>query len=197
MNSLNEVHDPATLELGEVEYRIRYIINTLYDCCFIGPIVVIPLKPYGYQIKLGLPSIERPFSLAAELPDKVFFEWIAEQLRIASLHTVKHYALQLHHIDIFPFGGRPNVFKINMPRLMGGVNAKSVAQTIPPYIKQETQGNRPKPSAPIVIHNGGKPSDGTTNEPDWYGTEEEYSHLTSINPNINYYIYEEVSEGDE
>lgn len=194
MNSLNEVHDPATQELGEVEYRIRYIINKLYDCCFIGPIVVIPLKPYGYQIKLGLPSIERPFSLAAELPDNVFFEWITEQLRIASLHTVKHYALQLHHVDFFPFGGRPNVFKINMPRLMGGVNARSVAQTIPLYMNP---GNHPKSPAPIIIHNGGKPTDGTVNKSDWYGTEEEYSRLTSINPNINYYIYEEVSECGE
>lgn len=195
MNSLNEVQGPATLELGEVEYRIRYIINTLYDCCFVGPIVVIPLKPFGYQIKLGLPSIERPFSLAAELPDNLFFEWIAEQLRIASLHTVKHYSIQLHLIEMFPFGGKPNVFKINMPRVAEGVNAKSVAQTIPPYIKQETT---PKPPKPIIIHNQGKPTEGTTaSESDWFGTEEEYARLTTINPNINYYIYEEVDTGGE
>lgn len=84
----------ATQEYGD---QIKALIEQIYDCCFVGEIEV-KILPNGFQVLIGLPSIERPFSLAADLPWDDFLIYFKNNLKRTPLWD--RYTLELTQPNI-------------------------------------------------------------------------------------------------
>lgn len=87
----------VTRELGEFEAELVSLIEEVYECCFTGKLEVIKLKPCGYQVKLGMPSIDRPISFAAEVCKDKFLKLFKTELRSAYHASVQRDTLQLQY----------------------------------------------------------------------------------------------------
>ena len=49
------------------------------------------MQPCGYEVILGLDTIEKPLHIAAELPWEEFLKFMEEELRKRHLHTTEYY----------------------------------------------------------------------------------------------------------
>lgn len=104
MNTQTEAQDQVTPELG-VRDKVLEIIEKVYECCFAGNLRVIPLKTVGWQVEIGLPNIEKPFVLAAELPLDEFLKYLEKELRFSSWDYTEHYKVELNYSTL----EKPNI----------------------------------------------------------------------------------------
>lgn len=83
--------EQVTQELGE---QVKKLIEDLYESCYIGQIKV-NILPKGYQVFIGMPTVERPFSLAADLSWNKFLLYLKDNLKHSPLQEWFRYTLQL------------------------------------------------------------------------------------------------------
>lgn len=91
MNQQTMEKEQVTQDLGE---QVKNLIESVYDACYIGQLKVNVL-PNGYQVLIGLPSVERPFSLAADLPWDKFLIYLKQNLTCTPLQEWFRYTLSL------------------------------------------------------------------------------------------------------
>lgn len=83
----------------ELEQAIREIFLDIYKAEYLGKIWINKLKPYGYEVKLGLQVPEFPLVIYAELKDEDFLKFFREEIKSRNLIKVYYSTLKK---EMFP-----------------------------------------------------------------------------------------------
>ena len=86
----------------ELEQAIQEIFLDLYKAEYLGKIKIEKLKPYGYQVKLGLQNPDSPLVIYGQLEDDAFLKFFREEMKTKSL--IRTYYSSLKTMPRFPDG---------------------------------------------------------------------------------------------
>lgn len=93
------------MTITELEQAIRDCVCELYEKEYIGPLKLIPLKPFGWDLRLGFDNDYKPLHIAAQLDDCAFLKYIYEELRTRHLNDIHFYTgYQIMHPTTYDDG---------------------------------------------------------------------------------------------
>ncbi len=92
---MNQDVELVTQELGE---QVKELIERVYECCYTGKLKILKF-PSGYQVFIGMPTLDRPYSYAADLPWDKFLIQLEKELKYSSHQTWMRDTLKLYYPD--------------------------------------------------------------------------------------------------
>ena len=89
---MNQDVELVTQELGE---QVKELIERVY---YAGKLKILKF-PSGYQVFIGMPTLDRPYSYAADLPWDKFLIQLEKELKYSSHQTWMRDTLKLYYPD--------------------------------------------------------------------------------------------------